>query len=177
MPCCEDWAWPCGKEPRPELGPDMPSSLLTRRARASAAGLDAQGSQIGEQPLEVEGRQRGVCILGGLLQAGGDRRSAYKPDLGAGGAKTLGISGRTPDSRGLFGFLGPQRPPCPSPALRREVTYRKWSCLCLDCPASWRPEGLECFRVRAKPAPSSLSCVGGREPPGGTRKVSVRGCP
>lgn len=45
-------------------------SLLTGRAGAVATGPDTQSSQVGEHPLEVEGGQRRVHVLGGFLQPG-----------------------------------------------------------------------------------------------------------
>lgn len=158
------------------------SSSLTGRASASAAGLDAKGGQIGEQPLEMEGGQRRVHVLGGLLQPGRERGSKRNLRLGAGGAKKppAGVGRmRAPDHRGIQACPHLRdHPDRPTSALgTQQDTHWKCSCTSPGCPASWRPDGLECRRDRARPAPSSLSCTGSGEPPGGPRKVSVRGCP
>lgn len=63
--------------------------ILTRMAPVLAPGPDAQGSQIGKQLLEVEGRQRDVCLLRGLLQAGRSRKSVGQPDVRTVSAKSL----------------------------------------------------------------------------------------
>ena len=69
-------------------------------------------------------------------------------------------------------------PEHPTPSLRtQQDTYRNFSRTSPACPESGVRGELECCRVRARPAPSSLSCVESGEPPGGTWKVSVRGCP
>ena len=68
-------------------------------------------------------------------------------------------------------------PDHPIPSLRtQQDTYRNFSRTSPACPESGVRGELECRRVRARPAPSSLSCVESEEPRG-TRKVSVRGCP
>lgn len=56
------------------LGPgrcelDFTQEHLARVAWALANGPDAQRGQIGKQALEVEGGQRGLCLLRSLLQA------------------------------------------------------------------------------------------------------------
>lgn len=105
-------------------------------------------------------------------------RVKREPEAGAGGATRVGRAG-APRPQGSPRMPGPQGPPeHPAPPLRTERdTYWNLSCTSPGCPVSWRPAGPECRRVRARPAPSSLSSTGPREPPGGTRKVSVRGCP
>lgn len=70
-------------------------------AQALAPGPDPQGSQIGKQPLEVEGRQRDVCLLRGLLQAGRGRKSVGQPDVGTVGDKSLGDPQEPPECLAL----------------------------------------------------------------------------
>lgn len=70
------------------LGAGVSRVLLTRRAGAPATGPDTQSRQIGQQPLEVEGGQRRVRVLGGLLQPGTGRGAKQKLRLEAGDAKT-----------------------------------------------------------------------------------------
>lgn len=88
--CCEDAARLCTDEPGgpAALGAGVSRVLLTRRAGAPATGPDTQSRQIGQQPLEVEGGQRRVRVLGGLLQPGTGRGAKQKLRLEAGDAKT-----------------------------------------------------------------------------------------
>lgn len=159
----------------------MSWSSLTGRAGAVAAGPDAQGGQVGERPLEVEGGQRRVHVLRGLLQPGRGRGQSRSRGRGSGGGGRWcqELPGRSPQTMG--DRMCPDlraHPDHPTPSLRtQQDTYRNFSRTSPACPASRVRGELECCRVRARPAPSSLSCVESGEPPGGTWKVSVRGCP
>lgn len=107
--CCENSARLCTKEPRGRAGLGLGVSLplLTGRAGTVATGLDAQSRQIGEQPLDVEGRQRRVHVLGGLLQPGRGRGSKQNVRPGAGGARN------PPAGVGRAGAPRPQGPQGP----------------------------------------------------------------
>lgn len=87
--------------------------------------------------------------------------------------------GRSPQTAGEQMCLDLRaHPDHPTPSLRtQQDTYRNFSRTSPACPESGVWGESECRRVRARPAPSSLSCVESGEPPGGTWKVSVRGCP
>lgn len=89
----------------------MSWSSLTGRAGAVAAGPDAQSSQVGEHPLEVEGGQRRVHVLGGLLQPGQGGVKA-DPEAGgrvgeAGGAKSSLAGAPRPQGIGCAWISGP----------------------------------------------------------------------
>lgn len=116
--------------PGPEFSGVNCHHILTRMAQAVAPGPDAQGSQIGKQLLEVEGRQRDVCLLRGLLQAGRGRKSVGQPDVGTVGAKNLGSSGAS-------SVPSPRRSPClptPLPSLRTGRYLQE-----LELNLSWLP--------------------------------------
>lgn len=132
-------------------------------AQALAPGPDAQSSQIGEQPLEVEGRQRGLCLLRGLLQAGRDRESVGQPDVGTEG--TWGP--QEPPS-----VPRPQRPPClptplpPSLRTRRPLTGTGAEPVL----AAWCPEDWVDWRA-SEPEPILPPPVSGAQQVGSARVV------
>lgn len=104
---------PCWRNSTDNAGQDPCSKGVnyhhtTRMARALATGPDVQSSQIGKQALEVEGGQRGLCLLRRLLQTVKGRKSAGQPDVETGGAKRLGSSE-------LPSVPSPQRPLCLPP--------------------------------------------------------------
>lgn len=98
---------PRGRRGEPSLGPgrrepDLVQEHWASMTRALAAGPDAQSSQTGKQALEVEGGQRGLCVLRGLLQEEPELNLSWLP-----GVLRAGWPGG-PQSRGQTCPLQPQ---------------------------------------------------------------------
>lgn len=146
--------WPGRAEPEPSGWRAAAGS-----GRGAAEGLHPQRSPAtwqGEE-VEAESEARGRCQ--GASSRGGEGRSRQT----TGEPECTGTSGATPTAR--------------APPRTEQNTYWNLSCTSQGVLASWGRGRLECCRVRARAAPSSLSCTAGGAPPGGTWNVSRRVCP
>ena len=143
---------------------------MRRAVRLASSCWKWKGGSGGAASSEVS------CNLAGV----GDKREPEAGGRWYQGAPSLGWrAGKAPDHRRIR--VCPDlrgHPECPTPPPRTpQGTYWNVSWASPGCPASRGPDRLEGCRVRARPAPSSLSRTGSGEPPRGTQKVSVMGCP